>query len=229
MGHLRERACLPRRKFVMIGFLRSTNSSDFDISGVSRDLIEFLMALDFMQTRTHLLHLFMLCCLCVTSSSPQYPAVTIGEFNTTGHSSRLNDVVLPSPSYMSSVPNSIFFCCTDFNLHKFILLSASFGRSAFSPSYDTWFHVDIFGRPRNYKLLLNPYRSLQTCSKGVNIRTEASEVSSVGDDSAVECTQASPKGGGPGRVLALHQWQAILSLKTNSTFVFMYNSNCETC
>ena len=54
----------------LLDFLRSTYSSDFDITGVSRDLIKFLIAQDFMQTRTHLLCLFKLCCLCVKSSSP---------------------------------------------------------------------------------------------------------------------------------------------------------------
>ena len=124
-----------------------------------------------MQTRTHLLYLFILCCLCVTSSSRQYPDVTIGEIDTTGYRSSLTDVILPSQSYKSSVPNFISFCCTDSNLDKFILLSASFGRSAFSPSYDPWSHVDTFGRPGIYKLLLNsdwfkkgyyPYRGFRS-------------------------------------------------------------------
>ena len=71
--------------------------------------------------------------LCVTSTSPTYPTLTIGSVNTSGYRDRFTDVILPGQSYLLSVPESIAFCTNDANLDRFSLLSASVGRTAYSP------------------------------------------------------------------------------------------------
>ena len=125
----------------------------------SRDLIDFLINLEFVQSHQHLFHLFKLCCLCATSVSPSYPAVTMGTINTSGHQSRFTDVILPCQSNLSSVSGSVSFCSNESNLNNFSLLSTSFGQSAFSPTYDPWTYVDAFGRGKIYKSLISAYRS----------------------------------------------------------------------
>ena len=107
----------------------------------------------------HLLHLSKLCCLCATSISPSYPAVTMGSISTLGHQSRFTDVVLPCQSYLSSVPGSVAFCSNKTNLNSFSLLSASLGQLSFSPTYDPWTYVDGFGRGKIYQSKVSAYRS----------------------------------------------------------------------
>ena len=53
----------------LLDHLRTTYPPDFDFLETSRDLIEFLIGLEFLRERSRLLYLFKLCCLCVTSSS----------------------------------------------------------------------------------------------------------------------------------------------------------------
>ena len=66
----------------LLYYLRSTYPPDFIFEESSQDLIEFLMSLEFLQTRASLLYLFKLCCLCITSPSHQFPAITVGNLNT---------------------------------------------------------------------------------------------------------------------------------------------------
>ena len=116
--------------------LRSSYAPTFDITQGSRDLIDFLMNLEFMQTNSHLLHLIKLCCLRATSDSPNYPTVTMGTLSTSGFHSRSTDVILPCQSYLAGVPGSLACCSSYSNLNSFSLISASFGQSAFYPTYD---------------------------------------------------------------------------------------------
>ena len=139
--------------------LKASSLPSFDVSQGSPDLIDFLVNLDFMQEHSHLMYLFKLSCLCITSESPQYPAVIIGSISTSNCQNRLVDVVLPAQSYLSGVPDSIAFCTSDSSLANFYLLSASFSQSASSASYDPWTFVDEFGRNKIYKTLVASYRS----------------------------------------------------------------------
>ena len=140
-----ETSC--RDEYVAIlDYLRTNHSSAFDLSSDFPDLIEFFIGLDFFQTRQHICYLFKLCCLCITSVSPQYPADTMSKIDTTDFQTRVADVVMPCQSYLSEVPGSLALCCTDENLDNFSLLSTSFGSSGHAPSYDPWTFVDNFGR-----------------------------------------------------------------------------------
>ena len=139
--------------------LKASSLPSFDVSQGSPDLIGFLVNLDFMQEHSHLMYLFKLSCLCITSESPQYPTVSIGSVSTSNCQSRLVDVVLPAQSYLSGVPDSIAFCTSDSSLTNFSLLSASFSQTVSSASYDPWTFVDEFGRNKINKTLLASYRS----------------------------------------------------------------------
>ena len=162
-----ESAC--RDEYVeLLDQLKASSLPSFDVSQGSPDLIDFLVNLDFMQEHSHLMYLFKLSCLCITSESPQYPAVSIGPISTSNCQSRLVDVVLPAQSYLSGVPDSTAFCTNDSSLAKFSLLSASFSQSASSASYDPWTFVDDFGRNKIYKTLVASYRSALS---GVGERT----------------------------------------------------------
>ena len=144
------------------------------------------MGLDFFQTHEHLLYLFKLCCLCLTSSSPQYPPVLFGSVDTTGYRGRFTDLILPCQSYLSAVPGSITSCVTDANLDKISRLSASFEQSAFAADYDPWTYVDVFGRSRIYMSLLTSYKLVTSISVARSVRLEERSVSSVPDESALK-------------------------------------------
>ena len=61
-----------REEYVrLLDTLRTTYSSDFEITSVSSDLIEFLMGLEFFRSHGHSLYLFKLCCLCMTTVTPR--------------------------------------------------------------------------------------------------------------------------------------------------------------
>ena len=63
----------------LLDHLRTAYGPDFDITSASADLIEFLMGLEFLHERSHLLYLFKLSCLCTTVTSPSYPDVVFGK------------------------------------------------------------------------------------------------------------------------------------------------------
>ena len=170
----------------LLDHLRVNYPPDFDLMENSTDLIDFLMGLEFFQTHEHLFYVFKLCCLCLTSVSPQYPPVSFGSVDTTGYRSRFADLVIPCQSYLSCVPGFISSCCSDVNLEKFATLSASFDRSAFSPDYDPWTFVDEFGRSKIYKGLLATYRAVTSVPSARSVRIERDTSSTVPDDSAIK-------------------------------------------
>ena len=145
--------------------LRICYGSFFGVSSNSPDLIEFMMGLDFLQDKEHLLYLFKLCCLSITSPSPAFADVIIGSISTAGHQSRFTDVVLPCQNYMAQVSGYVTLCSNDANLENFTLVSSSFGRAAFSSTYDPWVYADSFERSKIYKSLQSSYRSVLTGPK----------------------------------------------------------------
>ena len=170
----------------LLDYLRTNHGSDPSLALESLDLIDFLMGLEFLQSNEHIFHLFKLCCLCLTSVSPQYPSVFMGNIDTTDFQSRVADVILPCQSYLSEVADSLSLCCTEASLDKFSLLSASFGQSGFSADYDPWTYVDTFGRSVIYKSLVSSHRSV---SSGTEVRSKcavAADTSSVKDVPAVQ-------------------------------------------
>ena len=103
----------------LLDHLRMNHSSDFSLTSGPLDIIKSLLGLEFFQRHEQVCYLFKLCCLCLTSVSPQYPAVTMAKIDSTGLQSRMADVVLPCQSYPSEVPDSLASRCTDANLNIF--------------------------------------------------------------------------------------------------------------
>ena len=169
---------------VLLDQLRICYDPDYDLSNSSPDLIDFLLGLEFLQSRDHLFYIFKLCCLCATTPRPDYPDVVAGKISTVGRHSRFTDVILPCQSYMASVSGSSTLCSEDSNLATFSLLSASFGQSAFSPIHDPWNYVDNFGRSKIYKSLSSSYRAVLAVPEKVLARSELDD--SVADESALK-------------------------------------------
>ena len=163
------------------------------------------MGLESYHTHEHLFYLFRLCCLCLTSPSPQHPHVSLGSVNTAGFRSRLTDVIPPCQSYLSGVPDSLFFSSTKATLDKFALLSASFEQSAFSAEDDLWTYVDTFGR--SDKTLFVSYKSAVAGPSSLSVRVEKGGASSIPDESAVKLPIDSKlekwRGVPPGRLFLL--------------------------
>ena len=97
----------------LLDYLRANYSPDFVVTDSARDLIDFLINLEILQSRSLLIYLFKLSCLCITTVSPQYPPVTVGRIDTSGYCDRFTDVVSPSQSYLSAVPGSVPYCSSD--------------------------------------------------------------------------------------------------------------------
>ena len=91
----------------LLDHLRTNYSSEFSLTSSSPDLIEFFMGLEFFRTHEHVCYRFKLCCLCLNSVSPQFPAVTMGKIDTSGLQYRMADVVLSCQSCLSKVPDSL--------------------------------------------------------------------------------------------------------------------------
>ena len=132
--------------------------ADFNFTDLSADIIEFLMGVDYLRAKPRPLHLFKLCCLCITARSEEFSSVTFGNVGLIDPHGRFTDVVLPGQSYLSGVPDSIPFCSQDSSLSKLTLLASDFGRKAFAPTYDPWDYVDTFGRSKTYNALLSSYK-----------------------------------------------------------------------
>ena len=76
---------LCRDKYVqLLDHLRAGIGPNCDITSTSSDLIDFLVGLDFLQDKNHLLYLSKLCCLCATTPSPTYPDISLGNLTTGG-------------------------------------------------------------------------------------------------------------------------------------------------
>ena len=170
----------------LLDHVETSYGSNFDVTSTSRDLIEFLIGLEFLQDRAHLLHLCKFRCLCATTVSPAFPDVTFGTVTTAGRQNRFTDDILPCQSYFANVRDSVTFCSDDNNLSKFSLLSAFFGRSAFFSDYDSWTHVDTFGRSNIYKSLLASCRVALSAPEKASVQIDSGDASSVADDSAVK-------------------------------------------
>ena len=166
--------------------LRAKFSPDFVVTDLAQDLIDFMINLEFLQSRRLLIYLFKLSCLCITAVSPQYPSVSVGRFDTSGYCNRFTDVVLHSQSYLSAVLGAVLYCSSDAQLANFSLLIASSGQTAFSPDYDPWDSVDQFGRAKIYKSLVSSYRKVLSGPKGVSVWEEAGETTTIADQSAIK-------------------------------------------
>ena len=107
--------------------LRTSYGSIFDLSSTSAGLIKFLIGLEFLQDRAHLLHLFKLCCLCATTVDPAFPDVTFGTVTTAGCKNRFTDVIPTCQSFLTNVSDSVAFRSKDDNLNNFFFFLPPLG------------------------------------------------------------------------------------------------------
>ena len=75
---------------------RKSYSAMKDNPEVITDVVSFSMELHEMRSRKHLFHIFRLSCLCLTSVSPELPAVKFPGVDCSETHSRLFDVIMPA-------------------------------------------------------------------------------------------------------------------------------------
>ena len=200
----------------LIDHLRLTYPADFNFTDLSADLIEFLMGVDFLRAKLRLLHLFKLCCLCITARSEEFPSVTFCNVGLMGLHGRFTDVVLPGQSYLSGVPDSVPFCSQDSSLSKFSLLASDFGRTAFAPTYDPWNYVDTFGRSKVYKALLSSHKVAVAGPQGNVVSLDPRETSPITETSALQIP-SSTKRRRTGSARSRSSGSSVASISTPST------------
>ena len=144
---------------------RNAHSNMQNSLGVFTDMVRFLIAMPELRMREHLNHIFRLSCPVELSlfdsrftraSSSQIPrGPDYGDPR-----SRLFDVIMPSQSYLTNVPNAISICTSDASLGKYRDLESKF--SCGNVAGDPWSHVDSFGKASFQKVLTSVYRTLDT-------------------------------------------------------------------
>ena len=137
---------------------RKSYSAMKDTPEVITDVVSFLMELPEMRVRKHLFHIFRLSCLCLTSVSPEVPAVKFPGVDCSDPRSRLFDVIMPALSYLANVADSVSICTTEASLSTYRDLEARFssGNVAGDPSA----YVESFGKSNFHKVLTTVYKAL---------------------------------------------------------------------
>ena len=120
------------------------------------DVVDLFVSLPALRNRLRVFHLFRLSCLCVTESSPTLPAIRFQGADSSDPNCRLSTILLPSQSFLTTVPNSVASCVTEAALGRFRELEARFDSG--NVSGNPWSHVDAFGQSKFYKSLLASYR-----------------------------------------------------------------------
>ena len=122
------------------------------------DVVSFLKDLPEMRARKHLFHIFRLSCLCLTSNSPELPAVKFPGVDCSDPRCRLFDVIMPAQSYFANVADSVSICTTEASLSTYKDLEARF--SSGNVAGDPWAHVDSFGKAGFHKVLTTLHKTL---------------------------------------------------------------------
>ena len=114
-------------------------------------MLEFLIPMPSFRSRSRLFYLFRLCCLCITESHQELPAIKFHDVDTSSPSCRLSAVILPAQSYLSNCPDAIATCTTETALAQYRELEGQFSSRHFAG--DPWVHADMFGRAEILKNL----------------------------------------------------------------------------
>ena len=169
----------------LLDHLETTHPANFDTATGSSDLNQFLMGPYYLRYRGHSFYLFKFCSLCATSSSPQDPVISFGSTTTAGLRGRLSNVVLPSQSTLSGVPEAVSVWNRVDTLAKFALLAANFGRSAFMPEFNPWTYVDSFGCSKIYQLMSSSFKNVVAGSKVFPVRSGSKSIDTSLDRAAL--------------------------------------------
>ena len=137
---------------------RCTYSNFKDSLEAFTDMTALLSNMREFRNRKLLFYLFRLSCLCLTEENVALPPVKFPGVGSVNPPSRLSEVIMPSQSYLSQVPNSVNICTNDVALAKYVELEAKLNGG--NVSGDPWSHVDHFGRAGFHKVLSSVYSSL---------------------------------------------------------------------
>ena len=172
----------------LLDHLRTYGSGSASGLSAIPDIVAFLSTMPLMQDRPHLLHIFKLSCLCLTEIEASPVEVLYSEVDTSDPRCCFTDVIRPSQSFLSNVPNAVACCVTEENLSRFLGLSINFSDSSFASTYDPWLYVDSFGRQKIYKSLVKTYNTPAVSQTGIASPT-ASLVSSLGEQSPIKMSK----------------------------------------
>ena len=141
-----------------LGAFRNSYSAMKDTPEVITDVVSFLMESHEMRVRKHLFHIFRQSCLCLTSNSPELPAIKFSRVDCSDPRSRLFDVIMPAQSYLANVADSVSICTTEASLSTYKDSDARF--SSGNVAGDPWAHVDSFGKTSFHKVLTTVHKTL---------------------------------------------------------------------
>ena len=172
--------------FEFVDHFRKTYSGIKDAPATIPDVLELLTPMPSLRSRTNLFHLYRLCCLCITESHQDLPAIKIQDVDTSGDHCRLSSVVLPAQFYLAYCPDAIAVCTSESALAKYKELDLQFTSRQLSG--DPWSHVDVFGRASLLKKLTDSFISLKgvplvdvsTSSRASSVSTSAGKKTQLG-------------------------------------------------
>ena len=130
--------------FEFVDHFRKIYSGIKDSPATIPDVLELLTPMPALRSRTNLFHLYRLCCLCITESHQDLPAIKFQDVDTSSDHYRLSSVVLPAQSYLAYCPDAIAVCTSESALAKYKELDLQFTSGQLS--VDPWSHVDVFRR-----------------------------------------------------------------------------------
>ena len=110
------------------------------------DTVNFFHGQTTLQTRSLLLRIFKLACLCLDDRYRPLPVVKFSSVNTENPTSKLVHIVLPVQSYLNSVPDVVGTLKTESSFSQFLELETTFGGSTLSGTYNPWVDLNTFGR-----------------------------------------------------------------------------------
>ena len=162
--------------FEFVDHFRKTSSGIKDAPATIPDVLALLTPMPALRSRINLFHLYRLCCLCITESHQDLPAIKFQDVDTSGDHCRLSSVILPAQSYLATCPGAIAVCTSESALVKYKELDLQFTSGQLSG--DPWSHVDVFGRASLLKTLTDSFISLKGVPLvGVSTSSRASSVS----------------------------------------------------
>ena len=112
------------------------------------------------RNRSHLLHVFHLSCLCLTSVSPDLPEIVYGSVNSSKATCPLSEAFFPSQSYLSVVSGSAAICSSPSAIASFLTFEEQFGDAGFPDPFDPWTSVDCFGRWELFQKFQRAYNGI---------------------------------------------------------------------
>ena len=164
--------------FEFIDLFRSTCGTVKNAPHTIGDMLDFLIAMPSFRSRSRLFHLFRLCCLCITESHQELPAIKFHGVDTSSSNCRLAAVILPAQSYLANCPDAISTCTTETALAQYRELEGQFSSRHFAG--DPWVHADMFGRAEFLKKLSSSFKQLKsTPIVGISTASRSSSVSTT--------------------------------------------------